>query len=399
MTPLFNQSKPAAKLTTNIEEARKQILAMVREFVDRDVRPAAAQHDLDDTYPTALVDQMAEIGLFGITIPEEYGGLGLDHSTYAMIFEELSRGWLSITGPIGTHSILAHALTHHGTEAQKQRWLPGLATGEHRAGLALSEPGAGSDVASIQTTAVKDGEVYVVNGNKLFITNGREGNVFFLLAKTDTDIDPKHRGISGFIAEKGPGFTSGKDLNKLGYRGVDTAELIFDDYRVGADNLVGGEEGKGFYQAMDALETGRVNIAARAVGVAQAAFDDALAYSLQRETFGELISERQGIQFMLAEMATKIQAARLLTYDAASKKDSGDRFDLEAGMAKLYASEICAEVTLDAMRVHGGVGYIKDLPLERYYRDAPLMIIGEGTNEMQKLIIARNLLKRAKAGG
>lgn len=370
---------------------------MVREFVDRDVRPVAAQHDADDSYPSALVDQMAEMGLFGITIPEEYGGLGLDHSTYAMIFEELSRGWLSITGPIGTHSILAHALTHHGTEDQKQRWLPGLATGEHRGGLALSEPGAGSDVASIQTTAVKDGEEYVVNGNKLFITNGREGNVFFLLAKTDTTIDPKHRGISGFIAEKGPGFTAGKDLNKLGYRGVDTAELIFDEYRVGADNLVGGEEGKGFYQVMDALETGRINIAARAVGVAQAAFDDAIAYSLQRETFGELISERQAIQFMLAEMATKIQAARLLTYDAASKKDSGDRFDLEAGMAKLYASEICAEVTLDAMRVHGGVGYIKDLPVERYYRDAPLMIIGEGTNEMQKLIIARNLIKRAKA--
>jgi alkylation response protein AidB-like acyl-CoA dehydrogenase len=386
-------------LTTNIEEARKQILAMVREFVERDVRPVAAQHDADDSYPSALVDQMAEMGLFGITIPEEYGGLGLDHSTYAMIFEELSRGWLSITGPIGTHSILAHALTNHGTEDQKQRWLPGLATGEHRAGLALSEPGAGSDVASIQTTAVKDGEEYVVNGNKLFITNGREGNVFFLLAKTDTTVAPKHRGISGFIAEKGPGFTSGKDLNKLGYRGVDTAELIFEDYRVGTDNLVGGDEGKGFYQAMDALETGRVNIAARAVGVAQAAFDDALAYSLQRETFGELISGRQAIQFMLAEMATKIQAARLLTYDAASKKDSGDRFDLEAGMAKLYASEICAEVTLDAMRVHGGVGYIKDLPLERYYRDAPLMIIGEGTNEMQKLIIARNLLKRAKARG
>ena len=380
-------------------EIQSQIVSLVREFVRRDVAPVASKYDDEDIYPTELVEQMKELGLFGITIPEEYGGLGLDHSTYAMIFEELSRGWLSITGPIGTHSILAHALTTHGTEDQKQRWLPGLATGEHRAGLALSEPGAGSDVASIQTTAVKDGEEYVVNGNKLFITNGREGNVFFLLAKTDTTVAPKHRGISGFIAEKGPGFTSGKDLNKLGYRGVDTAELIFEDYRVGTDNLVGGDEGKGFYQAMDALETGRVNIAARAVGVAQAAFDDALAYSLQRETFGELISGRQAIQFMLAEMATKIQAARLLTYDAASKKDSGDRFDLEAGMAKLYASEICAEVTLDAMRVHGGVGYIKDLPLERYYRDAPLMIIGEGTNEMQKLIIARNLLKRAKARG
>ena len=381
-------------MTSQLEEARRQILAVVREFVEKEVVPVASQHDEDDTYPADLVDMMAEMGLFGLTIPEEYGGLGLDYTTYALVFEELSKGWLSITGPIGTHSILSHALTKHGTEAQKAEWLPGLATGKLRAGLALSEPGGGSDVAGMETTAVKDGEEYVVNGNKLFITNGRHGNVFFLLAKTDTSIEPAHRGITGFIAEKGPGFTAGRDLNKLGYRGIDTTELVFQDFRVSADRVIGGEEGKGFYQVMDALETGRINIAARAVGVAQAAFDAAIDYSQRRVTFGKPIAERQAIQFMLAEMATKIHAARLLTRDAANKKDSGERIDLEAGMAKLYASEMCAEVTLDAMRIHGGYGYVKDLPLERYYRDAPLMIIGEGTNEMQKIIIARSLLKK-----
>ncbi|MCH8101984.1 MAG: acyl-CoA dehydrogenase family protein [Chloroflexi bacterium] len=381
-------------MTSQLEEARRQILTVVREFVQKEVVPVASKHDEDDTYPADLVDMMAEMGLFGLTIPVEYGGLGLDYTTYALIFEELSRGWLSITGPIGTHSILSHALAKHGTEEQKAEWLPRLATGKLRAGLALSEPGGGSDVAGMQTTAVRDGEEYVVNGNKLFITNGRHGNVFFLLAKTDTSVEPAHRGITGFIAEKGPGFTVGKDLNKLGYRGIDTTELVFQDFRVSADRVIGGEEGKGFYQVMDALETGRINIAARAVGVAQAAFDAAIDYSQRRETFGKPIAERQAIQFMLAEMATKIHAARLMTHDAANKKDSGERIDLEAGMAKLYASEICAEVTLDAMRIHGGYGYVKDLPLERYYRDAPLMIIGEGTNEMQKIIIARNLLKK-----
>lgn len=377
-------------------EARAQILAAVREFVRKDVVPVASKHDRDDSYPTELVDQMAEMGLFGITIPEEYGGLGLDYTTYAMVFEELSRGWLSISGPIGTHSILSYAINKYGTEDQKTRFLPRMAAGELRAGLALTEPGGGSDVANLKTSAVRRGDHYVVNGNKLFITNGRRGNVFMLLARTDPAARPAHRGITAFIAEKGEGFTAGRDLDKLGYRGVDTSELVFQDYRVPASHVIGDEEGKGFYQVMDALETGRINIAARAVGVATAAFEAAVEYAQKRVTGGKPIAEQQAIQFMLADMATKVQAARLMTFDAAAKKDSGERFDLEAAMAKLYASEICAQVTMDAMRVHGGYGFIKDLPVERFYRDAPLMIIGEGTNEIQRMVIARGLLKKYK---
>ena len=377
-----------------IEEARIQILNTVRDFVNKEVNPISSKYDNNDTYPSSLIDQMAEMGLFGITIQEKYGGMGLDYSTYAMVFEELSKGWMSITGPIGTHSILSYAIQKYGTEEQKNKWLPKLATGEKRGGLALTEPGSGSDVASMKTKAIKKDNYYIINGNKLFITNGKHGNVFFLLAKTDTSIEPKHRGITGFIAEKGEGFSSGKDLNKLGYRGVDTTELIFRDYKIHEENIIGKIEGKGFYHVMDALETGRINIAARAVGVATGAFETAIKYSQQRETFGEKISERQTIQNYLADMATKIHAARLMTYDAAKKKDSGGRFDMESGMAKLYASEICAQVTMDAMRIFGGYGYIKDLPLERYYRDAPLMIIGEGTSEIQRLVIAKNLLKK-----
>ena len=379
-----------------IVEARIQILNTVRDFVNKEVNPISSKYDNNDTYPSSLIDQMAEMGLFGITIQEKYGGMGLDYSTYAMVFEELSKGWMSITGPIGTHSILSYAIQKYGTEEQKNKWLPKLATGEKRGGLALTEPGSGSDVASMKTRAIKNDNYYVINGNKLFITNGKHGNVFFLLAKTDTSIEPKHRGITGFIAEKGKGFSSGKDLNKLGYRGVDTTELIFKDYKIHEENIIGKIEGKGFYHVMDALETGRINIAARAVGVATGAFETAIKYSQQRETFGKKISERQTIQNYLADMATKIHAARLMTYDAAKKKDSGGRFDMESGMAKLYASEICAQVTMDAMRIFGGYGYIKDLPLERYYRDAPLMIIGEGTSEIQRLVIAKNLLKKYK---
>jgi len=379
-----------------IEEARIQILNTVRDFVNKEVNPISSKYDDNDTYPSSLIDQMAEMGLFGITIQEKYGGMGLDYATYAMVFEELSKGWMSITGPIGTHSILSYAIQKYGTEEQKNKWLPKLATGEKRGGLALTEPGSGSDVASMKTRAIKNDNYYVINGNKLFITNGKHGNVFFLLAKTDTSIEPKHRGITGFIAEKGKGFSSGKDLNKLGYKGVDTTELIFKDYKIHEENIIGKIEGKGFYHVMDALETGRINIAARAVGVATGAFETAIKYSQQRETFGKKISERQTIQNYLADMATKIHAARLMTYDAAKKKDSGGRFDMESGMAKLYASEICAQVTMDAMRIFGGYGYIKDLPLERYYRDAPLMIIGEGTSEIQRLVIAKNLLKKYK---
>ncbi len=376
------------------QATRNQILAVVREFVRREVVPVASRHDRDDSYPYELVEKMAELGLFGIAVPEEYGGLGLDHATFAMIFEELAKGWMSITGVLGTHSVMAYVVSHFGTEEQKRRWLPRMASGEIRGALAMTEPEAGSDVAAIQTVAVRDGDEYVVNGRKLFITNGRNCHAALVMVKTDIDARPAHRGISALVVEKGPGFGVGPDMEKLGYRGVDTCELIFDNCLAPVGNLVGMEEGRGFRQVMEALEAGRINIAARAVGVATAAFEEAIRYAQRRETFGKPIAQHQAIQTMLAEMATKIRAARLLTYDAAARKDRGERCDEEAGMAKLFASEVCGQVTLDAMRIHGGYGYIKDLPLERYYRDAPLMIIGEGTNEIQKLIIARSLLRR-----
>jgi alkylation response protein AidB-like acyl-CoA dehydrogenase len=313
-----------------------------------------------------------------------------------MIFEELSKGWMSISGVIGTHHIMTHVLSHYGTEEQKQRFLPAMARGDKRGGLALTEPNAGSDAQAIELSAVRDGEEYVLNGTKMFITNGRYGDTFAVVAKTDKDAVPAHKGISCFIAEKGPGFEVGRDLDKLGYRGLDTCELIFQDFRVPTENLVGGVEGLGFKQIMSGLEGGRINIAARSVGIATAAFEAAIKYAQQRKTFGVPIAQHQAIQLKLADMASKIQAARLLTYDAAARKDSGERVDLEAGMAKLFASEICAEVTLEAMRIHGGYGYIKEYPLERYFRDAPLMIIGEGTNEIQRLVIARQLLQKYK---
>ncbi len=380
--------------TATPEEARSQIVSLVRDFVRRDVEPVAARLDLEDIVPHDLIDKMKDLGLFGITVPEEYGGLGLDYTTFATIFEELSRGFMSISGAIGTHHILTYVLTHYGTEEQKQRFLPDLASGKKRGGLALTEPGGGTDVANLQTTAEKDGEEYVINGTKMFITNGRYGDAFCLLARTDREAEPNHRGISAFVIERGPGFTVGRDLDKLGYRGLDTCELIFEDFRIPTENLIGGAENRGFGQVMSGLETGRINVAARAVGVAQAAFDAAIRYAQQRESFGKPIAEHQAIQLMLANMATKVQAARLLTYDAAAKKDSGERVDLESGMAKLYASEICQEVAMDAMRIHGGYGYIKESPVERYYRDAPLMIIGEGTNEILRTVIARQLLRR-----
>ena len=380
--------------TTTPPEVRAQIVDMVREFVKRELDPIVAEHERDDIVPLEVIDKMKEMGLFGITIPEGYGGMGLDYTTFATIFEELSKGWMSISGVIGTHHIMAHVVSTFGTEEQKQRLLPSMARGDRRGGLALTEPNAGTDVQSIETTAVRDGEEYVINGTKMFITNGRHGNTFALLTKTDREADPPHRGMSCFIVEKGPGFRVGRDLDKLGYRGLDTCELIFEEFRVPADNLVGGREGRGFQQVMSGLETGRINVAARAVGVAAAAFEASMRYVQQRKTFGVPIAEHQAIQLKLADMATKIEAARLLTYKAAEQKDRGERVDLEAGMAKLFASEICAEVTLEAMRIHGGYGYIKEFPLERYYRDAPLMIIGEGTNEIQRLIIARQLLKK-----
>ena len=383
-------------MTTNTStEARTQILNLVRDFVKRDVEPVAGRYDNEDIYPSELVDKMAEMGLFGITIPEEHGGLGLDYTTFAMIFEELSKGWMSITAPIGTHHVMGYIIASFGTEEQKHRLLPPMAAGEIRGGLALTEPEGGSDIQNIQTTAVKDGQDYVLNGSKLFITNGEHGNAFAVAVKTDRKADPPYRGISCFIVEKPtPGFSVGRHLDKLGYRGSDTCELLFQDCRVSADNLMSGQEGRGFQQVMSGLETGRVNIAARAVGVATAAFEAAIKYAQHRKTFGVPIAQHQAIQTKLADMATKIEAARLLTYDAAAKKDAGQRVDLEAGMAKLFASEVCGEVTLEAMRIHGGYGYVKDYPVERYYRDAPLMMIGEGTNEIQRLVIARRLLQK-----
>ena len=382
----------STKTSTAIQN---QIVTLVKDFVKRDVEPIASTYDNKDIYPTQLVEQMREMGLFGITIPEEYGGLGLDYTTFAMIFEELSKGWMSVSGVIGTHHILSHIIQNYGTQYQKEKYLPKMTTGEIRGALALTDPEAGSDVQNIQTSAVKDGEEYVLNGNKMFITNAEHGNAFAVLAKTDKSKDPAYKGISCFIVDKPTdGFAVGKHLDKLGYRGLESCELIFEDCRIAAENLIGGQEGQGFRQVMSGLETGRINVAARAVGVATAAFEAAMRYAQQRKTFGVSISNHQAIQILIADMATKIQAARLLTYDAANKKDDGNRVDLEAGMAKLFASEICGQVTLDAMRIHGGYGYIKDYPVERFYRDAPLMIIGEGTNEIQKLVIARRLFKK-----
>ena len=382
-------------MTLTSTETRTQMANLVREFVRRDVEPVASHYENEDIYPQELVDKMAEMGLFGIMIPEEYGGLGLDYTTFAIIFEELSKGWMSLTGPLGTHHILAYVIATYGTDEMKQRFLPKMAEGVIRGGLALTETSGGSDMQNLQTSAVKDGEEYVVNGNKMFISNGASGNAFAVLARTDKTAQPPHRGISCFVVEKpAAGFTVAQKLDKLGYRGIDTTELVFDNVRIPTENLVGEVEGQGFRQVMSGLEGGRINVAARAVGVATAAFDAAIKYAQQREAFGQPIAQHQAIQLKLAEMATNIEAARLLTYEAARKKDSGERVDLEAGMAKLFASEMCGEVTMEAMRIHGGYGYIKDYPLERYYRDAPLMIIGEGTNEIQKLIIARRLLRK-----
>jgi alkylation response protein AidB-like acyl-CoA dehydrogenase len=382
-------------LSTPIE-VREEIVNTVRRFVERDVIPTASDLEHADEYPTDLVATMRELGLFGATIPQEYGGLGLDYTTYALVVEELCRGWMSLSGVLNTHLMLAFMLRYHGTEDQRQRYLPAMARGDHRAALCLTEPHAGSDVQRIRTTAVRKGDAYVLNGAKMFITNARTATLYATAAKTDKSADPPYKGISMFIAERGPGLSVGRDIEKLGYKGIETCEVLFEDYSVPVGNLIGGVEGEGFRHVMSGLEVGRINIAARAVGVARAAFEAAIRYSQQRQTFGKPICEHQAIQLKLADMGTKLEAARLLTYQAAEKKDRGERCDLEAGMAKLFASETCLEVTTEAMRILGGYGYTKEFPVERYYRDAPLMIIGEGTNEIQKTVIARQLLQRHK---
>ena len=378
-----------------LTDEQKQMVSTIRDFVARDVVPYASDLEHADEYPSEMVEKVKEMGLFGALVPKEYGGLGLDNVTFALIIEELCKGWMSLSGTLGSHSIMTSVIANFGTDDQKERFLPAIASGERRGGVGLTEPEGGSDLQSIRTRAVKDGDDYVINGAKMFVTNGIHGNTFALLVKTDMDATPAYKGISCFIIEKGdPGLIVGKKIKKLGYRGIDTTEFAFEDFRVPATNLVGGVEGQGFRQIMSGLEGGRINVAARAVGVAQAAFEAAIAYAQGRVTFGKPIAQHQAIQLMLADMATKIEAARLLTHSAAAKKDRGERCDLEAGMAKLFASEACHEVTMDAMRIHGGYGYTEEFPVERYFRDAPLMMIGEGTNEIQRLVIARNLLKK-----
>ena len=384
--------------STNAE--REMIVGTVRKFVQNEVMPVASEMDHRNEYPHALVEQMKEMGLFGVNIPEEYGGSNVDSTTFAMIFEELSRGWLGLAGVLGTNSVMCDVIVHYGTADQKRRFLPGMATGEMRGGICLTEANAGTDLQNLSTTATRDGGDYRIHGSKMWITNARHGNTFLLLAKSDPKAQPAHRGMSAFIFEKGaPGMTVGRDLDKLGYKGVETCELHFDNFAITAENLVGGVEGQGFKQVMSGLEAERLNVAARGLGVARAAFEEAIKYAQRRVTFGKAIAEYQTIQIKLADMATRIEASRLLIYSAAEKRDRGERCDLEAGMAKLFASETAAEVAFEAMRILGANGYSKDFPVERYYRDAPLVVIGGGTNELQRLIIAKNLLKKYKDNG
>jgi butyryl-CoA dehydrogenase len=374
-------------------EVRAEIVGTVRRFVAGEVIPVAADLERADEFPAEIVAQMRRLGLFGITIPAAYGGLGLDLLTYVAVVEELAYGWMSLTGIVNTHTMVATLLMHHGDDEQKMRWLPSLASGERRGALSLSEADAGSDTRNIRCRAERDGDEYVINGAKAWVTNGERASLVALAARTD-------EGISAFIVEKEPGGRSGgisvsRHVGKLGYKGVETVEMAYSDHRIPAANLV-GEAGRGLAQILGVLEVGRINIAARAVGVARAAFDAALAYSQQRSTFGRPIGEHQAIQLKLADMATRLEAARLLTENAARRKMAGLRCDVEAGMAKLFASETAMDLAADSMRIHGGVGYTTDLPVERYYRDAPLMVIGEGTNEIQRMVIARGLLARAR---
>jgi alkylation response protein AidB-like acyl-CoA dehydrogenase len=390
-------------------DEQRAITEMVRQFADEQIIPNAEHYDHEDSFPEPIVEQMKELGLFGVTIPEEYGGMGLDLTTYAMIVEELSRGWISISGIINTHFIGSYLLMKFGTEEQRQHYLPRMATGEIRAAFSLSEPECGSDVQAIKTTARKNGEHYEINGTKMWVTNGLLSSIVFVLTKTDPQAEPKYRGMTCFIACKEPGaaqnsgpyqgFNVPPKIKKLGYKGVESTELVFDGYKTPAQSILGGEEqglGQGFVQMMDALEVGRVNVAARGVGIAQRALELALRYSQERKTFGKQIAQHQAIQFKLADMATQVEAARLLTIRAARLKDAGERSDLEAGMAKLFASEAAHFCVEEAFRIHGGYGYSKEYEIERLYRDAPLLLIGEGTSEIQRMVIGRKLLNRHK---
>jgi alkylation response protein AidB-like acyl-CoA dehydrogenase len=371
-----------------------EIIDSIERWAERELRPVAKKFDHADEYPQEIVEQMKELGLFGAIIDPQYGGLGLSASTYARIVTAISSIWMAPVGIFNSHLIMAACVQRHGTPEQKQYWLPKFASGELRGGIGLTEPNAGTDLQSIRTVARRDGDHYVINGTKTWITNGVHGTCFGILVKTNPDAQPRHSGMSMFICEKGDGFKAAKKIKKLGYKSIDSAELVFEDYRVPADQLVGGVEGQGFKHAVGGLELGRINVAARGAGIAAGALRDAVRYAQERQTFGKPIAQHQAIQLKLADMATRVEAARLLIEQAARKYDTGERCDLEAGMAKLFASEAGVENSLEAMRIFGGYSYSTDFDVERYYRDAPLMCIGEGTNEMQRIIIARQLIER-----
>ncbi len=373
------------------------ILQSVDRFLEREVRPVAHKLEATDTYPAEIVEKLKTLGLFGATIAPEYGGLGLSAVTYAKICERTSAVWMSVAGLFNSHLIMAAAVQRFGSEEQKRKYLPRFASGELRGGVALTEPDCGTDLQAVRTHARREGDHYIVNGAKTWITNGAEGGILAVLVKTDPRAKPPHRGMSLLLIEKGPGFKVARRLPKLGYRGIDTAELVFEDCRVPAANLIGPEEGRGLQQVLNGLELGRINVAARGAGLARACLEESLRYAQTRKTFGKAIAEHQAIQIKLADMATRVEAARLLVDSAARAYDAGRRCDLEAGMAKLYATEAALENSLEAMRIHGAYGYSKEFNIERYYRDAPLLAIGEGTNELQRLIIARELVKRHPA--
>jgi butyryl-CoA dehydrogenase len=391
--------------TEGLTDVQADIIAAVRTFVDKEILPYATELEHKDEFPDAIVEAMKEMGLFGITIPEEYGGLGESLLTYALVVEEVARGWMSVSGVINTHFIVAYLLLQHGTEEQKRRLLPRMATGEIRGAFSMSEPGCGSDVSAITTRADRDGDQYVVNGQKMWLTNGARAGIVATLVKTDEGADSVYRNMTTFLLEKEPGFgthegiTIPGKLEKMGYKGVETTEMVLDNHRVPASAILGGEAGRGqgFYQMMDGVEVGRVNVAARACGIMIRAFELGIAYAQQRRTFGKQIADHQAIGFKLAEMATKVEAGHLMMVNAARKKDSGQRNDVEAGMAKLIASEYCYEVTTDSFRIHGGYGYSKEYEIERLFREAPFMLIGEGTSEIQKRIISRALLNEYRA--
>ena len=372
------------------------ILDSVDRFLERDVRPVARELEASDTYPQSIVDRMIELGLFGATISTEYGGLGLSATTYASIIERISAVWMSVSGIVNSHLIMAAAVQRFGTARQKKHYLPRFASGELRGGIGLTEPDCGTDLQGIRTQAVGEDDHYVVNGAKTWITNSAEGGILAVLVKTDPRAEPAHRGMSLLLIEKGPGFNVVRKLDKLGYKGIDTAELLFENCKVSRENLIGEEEGRGLQQILSGLELGRINIAARGVGIARACLEESIAYAQVRKSFGKPICEHQAIQLKLADMATRVEAARLLTESAAQAYDSGERCDMEAGMAKLHASEAAISNSVDAMRIHGAYGYSREFNIERYYRDAPLLAIGEGTNELQRIIISKQLVARNK---